>query len=35
MEMESFCINCEKNGKTIILLTDIPFFKGINIQIIF
>lgn len=26
-ELESLCMNCHENGKTIILLTKIPFFK--------
>jgi zinc finger protein len=28
-EIESFCVNCEQNGITRILLTKIPFFKEI------
>jgi hypothetical protein len=28
-EVESFCVNCHKNGITRILLTKIPFFKEI------
>ena len=28
IEIESFCVNCEKNGITKLLLTKIPFFKG-------
>jgi len=28
-EIESLCMNCEKNGTTRILLTKIPFFKEI------
>jgi len=28
-EIESFCVNCEENGVTRILLTKIPFFKEI------
>ncbi len=31
-EIESFCVNCEKNGITRILLTKIPFFKEIIIM---
>ena len=32
--IESLCVNCEKNGKTMILLTKIPFFKGKAILIL-
>jgi zinc finger protein len=28
-EIESFCVNCEKNGITRILMTKIPYFKEI------
>lgn len=31
-EIESFCVNCEQNGLTRILLTKIPFFKEIIIM---
>jgi len=31
-EIESFCVNCEKNGITRILLTKIPYFKEIIIM---
>ncbi len=31
-EIESFCVNCQKNGITRILLTKIPFFKEIIIM---
>lgn len=31
-EIESFCVNCEENGITRILLTKIPFFKEIIIM---
>jgi len=31
-EIESFCVNCEDNGTTRILLTKIPFFKEIIIM---
>lgn len=31
-EIESFCVNCEDNGVTRILLTKIPFFKEIIIM---
>lgn len=27
--IESMCINCEKSGKTMMLLTNIPFFKEV------
>jgi len=29
MVVESLCTNCMKKGTTTVLLTDIPFFKGI------
>jgi zinc finger protein len=32
MVIESLCMNCEKNGKTTILLTKIPFFREIIIS---
>lgn len=31
-EIESFCVACEKNGTTRILLTKIPFFKEVIIM---
>lgn len=31
-EIESYCVNCEDNGITRILLTKIPFFKEIIIM---
>lgn len=31
-EIESFCVNCEENGITRILMTKIPFFKEIIIM---
>ena len=30
--IESMCMYCHKNGKTCILLTKIPFFKGTSIK---
>ena len=30
--IESMCMYCHKNGKTCILLTKIPFFKGKSIS---
>ena len=30
MVIDSFCTNCHKQGKTRVLLTDIPFFKCKN-----
>ena len=33
-EIESLCMNCEKNGTTRILLTKIPFFKEIILMIL-
>lgn len=32
VEMESLCMNCMKTGKTIILLTKIPFFREVMIS---
>ena len=26
--IESFCVNCEEQGKTTLLLTKIPYFQG-------
>lgn len=31
-EIESFCVNCESNGITRILMTKIPYFKEIIIM---
>lgn len=32
MELESYCVNCEQNGKTRLFLTKIPFFKEVVVS---
>lgn len=32
MEIDSYCVNCEQNGKTRLFLTKIPFFKEVVVS---